>query len=58
MLVKKIYIMKDTEIILNNITKKLFGEKYIFSKMSERERSFGKTKEKRKVLDIYIYSKI
>ena len=34
--------MKDTEIILNNITKKLFGDKYTFSKMSERERGMVK----------------
>tara|TARA_R110000803_G_scaffold93991_1_gene161436 strand:- start:2539 stop:2934 length:396 start_codon:yes stop_codon:yes gene_type:complete len=34
--------MKDTEIILNNITKKLFGDKYTFSKMSEKEREMVK----------------
>ncbi len=34
--------MKNTEIILDNITKKLFGEKYTFSKMSERERGMIK----------------
>lgn len=34
--------MKNTEIILDNITKKLFGDKYIFSKMSEREKGMIK----------------